>query len=79
MSILLFPESLRQKLGDDASKDLIEIINKSSQGTKEKTLEFISEKIERRLAETKSEIIKWMFLFWAGQLAAFYAMLKMVK
>ena len=26
-------------------------------------------KIEVKLAETKSEIIKWMFIFWVGQIA----------
>lgn len=31
------------------------------------------------LAETKSEIIKWMFIFWVSQLAAMFAFLKFFK
>lgn len=27
-------------------------------------------KLDTKISETKSEIIKWMFIFWAGQLAA---------
>ena len=26
-------------------------------------------KLEVKLSETKSEIIKWMFIFWVGQIA----------
>lgn len=28
------------------------------------------------LADTKSELLKWMFIFWASQLAAMFAFLK---
>ena len=39
--------------------------------------------LERRLAETKTEIIRWMFLFWTGQMAItiglVFAGLKLVK
>ena len=31
------------------------------------------------IAETKAELIKWMFLFWAGQVAASFAFLKLLK
>ncbi|SFH33467.1 hypothetical protein SAMN05660649_04780 [Desulfotomaculum arcticum] len=78
MSLVFFPEALRQKLGDDASKSLIEVINQATKDLKESTLEIVIEKIERRLADTKTEIIKWMFIFWVGQLAAMFAMLKML-
>lgn len=33
------------------------------------------ERIERRFAETRAELLKWSFLFWVGQLAAIAAML----
>lgn len=76
MSLVLFPEALRQKLGDDASRNLIEVINQTTKDLKESTLEVAVEKIDRKLADTKTELIKWMFLFWVGQLAAMFAMLQ---
>ncbi|KWT85923.1 hypothetical protein [Candidatus Magnetominusculus xianensis] len=33
-------------------------------------------KLELRIESVKSETLKWMFLFWAGQLLAIFAMLK---
>ncbi len=33
------------------------------------------ERFERRLAETRAELLKWSFLFWVGQVAAVAAML----
>ena len=30
------------------------------------------------LAEVKAEILKWMFIFWAGQIGALLAILKLV-
>ena len=33
-------------------------------------------KLEVKMAENKSEMIKWMFIFWATQLAAIFAFLK---
>ncbi|PIV19029.1 MAG: hypothetical protein COS41_02490 [Elusimicrobia bacterium CG03_land_8_20_14_0_80_50_18] len=35
----------------------------------------LEERFERRLAETKAEIIKWMFIFWIGQFASITAVL----
>ena len=35
----------------------------------------IVERFERRLAETRVDILKWSFLFWVGQVAAVAAML----
>jgi len=30
----------------------------------------------QKIAETKAELIKWMFIFWIGQLASFIAIAK---
>ncbi len=35
-------------------------------------------KLETKIAETKSEIIRWMFLFWVSQLAATVAIIKLL-
>ena len=33
------------------------------------------ERFERRLAETRGDVLKWSFLFWVGQVAAIAGML----
>jgi len=33
-------------------------------------------KLEVKLADTRADLIKWMFLFWIGQLASFIAIAK---
>lgn len=35
-------------------------------------------KLETKLAETKADLIKWMFLFWIGQTAAVLAIVKLL-
>lgn len=75
MRIALLPEGLRGKLGEEAAKELVDLINSSAQGAKDAAAESLAERIERRLAETKAEIIKWMFLFWIGQVAVVGALL----
>ncbi len=35
-------------------------------------------KLETKIAETKADIIKWMFIFWIGQLASFIAIAKFI-
>jgi hypothetical protein len=43
----------------------------------------IEQKFEVRLAETKAELIRWMFIFWVGQLTStigiVFAVLKLAK
>ena len=90
INIVLLPEILRQKLGEDGAKEFVEILNANSRANKENVSEVIAERFERQLvevkfdleksiSETKAEMLKWMFVFWVGQLAAIFAMLKLVK
>ena len=80
MSIVLLPEGLRLKLGEQAAKELVELVNISNESLKNSILETASDRFERRLSEFKGEvkaeisqvkadIIKWMFVFWIGQIA----------
>ena len=39
---------------------------------------FLIERFERRLAETRGDLLKWSFLFWIGQVAAIAGMLAFV-
>jgi hypothetical protein len=91
--ILVIPETLRAKLGDDGAKDLVELINQSYKNLKDNFNETASGRLEQRLAETKADlgkqigevkqqiaevradIIKWMFVFWAGQLTLMVGLL----
>ncbi len=90
MEILTVPRPLREKLGDDGTDSLIELLNKSNQQLKEDVLVFVEEKFERRLAEEistvneritketsniRADLIKWMFIFGVGQIGAIIGIL----
>lgn len=78
--------ALRERLGDDAAVDLFELVESGQIEREERMLSVAAERFERRLAEdlaglrvaivreiheTKSETIKWAFLFWVTQASAF--------
>ncbi len=132
MAIITVPKPLREKLGDEGSDALVELLNKTGDRQKEDVLEFVEEKFERRLSEevgklrgeiqesrveiqqtradlvdriershtglvdriershtdlvdriershtglvdrietTRADLIKWVFIFWVGQIVA---------
>lgn len=74
MSVLMLPESLRTKLGDEAARELVEVFNTVATGTHERTVEVLVERFERRLVEeigrAKNDLVKFMFLFWLGGIVA---------
>jgi hypothetical protein len=78
--------ALRERLGDDAAIDLLELVEFTHTAREERMLSVAAERFERRLAEelatlrvalvreiheTKSETIKWAFLLWVTQSSAF--------
>ncbi|WP_420265871.1 hypothetical protein [Candidatus Magnetominusculus dajiuhuensis] len=72
---------MRDKLGDEASEAFVEIFNKvDSESRKElatkSDLENVKLELRAEIEKSKSETLKWMFIFWAGQLIAIFAMLK---
>jgi len=126
MSIISIPKALREKLGDNASESLVEMLNHYSRENRESIIELATRKYENRLtheladlkADIKSELvvlreemnqlktemthmdhsirsdlgtdisalrvemhknnataIKWMFVFWIGQIAALIGIL----
>jgi len=86
MEIITVPRTLRSKIGDDGSDALIELLNKSNKRLQEDVLTFVEEKFERRLteeistvnqriSESNANMIKWMFIFWIGQIGAIVAIL----
>ena len=36
------------------------------------------EQVKREISETKASLVKWMFLFWTGQIIAFAGLLKLM-
>ncbi|MBF0318196.1 MAG: hypothetical protein HQL01_00115 [Nitrospirae bacterium] len=70
MSVIAIPKSLREKLGDEATEDLVKVINEVDSSSRKD----LATKAD--LESAKSEMLKWMFLFWAGQLFAMFAMFK---
>jgi len=68
-------------LGNDVANELVEWFNRVD-ATYRTDLRELNElnfarfdaKLEQRLAETKAELLKWMFLFWATNLAALVAL-----
>lgn len=73
--IIVLPETLRLKLGEEAAKDLVNLINESAKVTRDNVLETAGNKFERRLSDVKADLIKWMFVFWIGQVAVMVGML----
>jgi F0F1-type ATP synthase membrane subunit b/b' len=78
--IIHVPEALRQKLGEDGTKELVALIDQAARGLRENIGENAAERIERRITETKADLekqmaalkvdlVKWMFAFWVGQAA----------
>jgi hypothetical protein len=74
MSVITIPKPLREKLGDEASDAFVEVIKEIEKKDEIVTKDFL----ERRLAELKTDLLKWMFLFWIGQIAVIVAILKLM-
>jgi hypothetical protein len=73
--IVIISEALRSKLGDEGAKELASLINQAARGAKEGALELVVEKFERRLADLRAELVRWMFVFWVGQVAVMLGLL----
>ena len=65
---------LKVKLGEKEAKALTEYVESKVENSIKKEKDVLTTKedlfkLEVKLSETKSEIIKWMFIFWVGQIA----------
>ena len=63
---------LRSKIGEGEAKALVEFVEHKVAETFESKKDELATKhdvykLEVKIEKTKAEIIKWMFIFWAGQ------------
>ena len=77
MTVIVIPKILQDKLTPEGAEALVEIINKADERSKENIIELVEERLEKRLAQldakieqVKADMIKWMFIFWIGQISA---------
>jgi hypothetical protein len=79
--LITVPKALRDRLGEDRADALVALINAASDQNKTDVLAFVDEKFERRLPEevarlrvdlsaARAGLLRWMSVFWVGQLAA---------
>jgi hypothetical protein len=76
-------EALAKEFGRDKAKSFVEYVEiKVDKRLEEKTSIFATKedtaRLETKIAEAKTEMIKWMFIFWVGQLAAMVAVVKLI-
>ncbi len=85
-SVVVLPEALFKNTNKEEQKELADFFDKIVKSSSEAAIITVEEKFERRLAEeiskldkkiseTKADIIKWMFIFWAGQIGVLIAVL----
>jgi len=67
-------EILKGKLGEKEARTLVEYIETKVDKKLAEKQDILATKAD--LANMKAEIIKWMFLFWIGQLASLIAILQ---
>jgi len=67
-------EILKTKVGEKEAKTLIEYIEAKVEKKYEEKKDILATKED--IANLRADIIKWMFLFWIGQLASLLAILQ---
>ena len=78
METLLVPGPVRDKFGDAGSDGLVMMFAEAHRIAMEgvdRRLRDMEQRFDRRLSDLRFDLLKWSFLFWIGQLAAFTAIL----
>ena len=86
MAVITFPKALIDRITDEGARSLADILNTVENSVQKATLEIAEECFEKRLAQVQSalqtkiaqseaRLIKWMFIFWVGQLGSMIAIL----
>ena len=66
---------LREKIGENEAKALVEFVENKVEKEFDSKKDTLATKED--LANVRSDVIKWMFIFWVGQLAAMIAIVKL--
>jgi len=69
---------LSDKLGSDTTEAMFKYIDNKTERSVEATIKTLATKddiasVRKEISEAKTENIKWMFIFWIGQVAAMLA------
>lgn len=75
MTVIAIPKILRDKLTDEGADAFVEILDKVEERSQKATLEIAEERFEKRLSQVETSIIRWMFIFWVGQVGTITAIL----
>ncbi|WP_295653520.1 hypothetical protein [uncultured Mucilaginibacter sp.] len=67
---------LKEKLGEKEAQNLIEFVETKVEKEFDSKKDSLATKED--LANVRSDVIKWMFIFWVGQLAAMIAIAKLI-
>ena len=75
-------ELLKGKIGEKEAKSVIEYVEAKVDRKFDEKKDVLASKedianLEVKIERVKSDIIKWMFLFWVGQLASLMAILQL--
>lgn len=68
-------EGLKARSGSQEAEAFLSLLNHRAKELEAKQT-LLATKMD--IANAKAEIIKWMFIFWIGQLGAFVAMIKLL-
>ena len=71
---------LSDKLGSDTTEAMFKYIDNKTERSVEATIKTLATKedianVRKEASENKAETIKWMFIFWMGQVAATLAII----
>ncbi|MCO5950137.1 hypothetical protein [Mucilaginibacter flavidus] len=71
---------LSDKLGSDTTEAMFKYIDSKTERSVEATIKTLATKedianVRKEASENKAETIKWMFIFWMGQVAATLAII----
>jgi hypothetical protein len=70
-------EALKTSLGEVGAKTLVNFVESKVENGFQQKMEVIATKQD--LAETKADIIKWMFIFLIGQATAIISIVKLLR
>ncbi len=89
MNPQVVPDSVRNHLGAEATEGLLQLLTRVESDWSDQVLNLAEGRFERRLveetsriridvAELKSDLLKWSFVFWVGQVGAVAALLALM-